>query len=1830
MTLPQALKEWMDDLSEDWISQPPSSSHSSPSQLHNSTFKQKSVLSERSQNASNIQASSVQRRDRQNGLSRRSLSDASSSGSQTGRCCGTTARKSVSASPPKSRRQNEELEWKKRLLHGGMGFGQQKDLFSPMALESLFQKPGSKGSVRKAQSDNNKPKGLSFLKSLDSISSSPPPWPSSSRPSTKILSRRGMPSTRQNLEALDEEDDELKLDGSDGSQIEKLPEKTELSNSETTTHGDQQQHGSRARTVHSINHNEDLVSRKTSFGSARLQPACEKNSRATSCNFSQNSDDFSPVFISKHNTADGRIAYAALDLSKSELEAQLKRLRAPKATPSRAISQTVRNTTTIGDDSSLARIESEALPEDLPVGTPDVVDLPSIGEFVSIKRGGYSDIGSFKRRPLSPSPLARPISRSVDDSSMLLQSEIQALDLESTSVLPTAPTPPNATAPKTPCAERKQNEFLSPQRTKSSNSPLKLFENHDTFTANRLQRRISQLEEPDNLRDMHKAAGSPSRRLTEEDLSVVEEASFIHEKGKECRKTSIQRHFGQGDLDGHTFDGDQLSLECSRIDNKDELPSRSPSPDMLPPGYQQPFRFHVEEPPSDFADTFKGKRRPSKTSTNGGLSVAKRSDRNRPRLSVHTADARVTSQPSQISQVSEGKRPLTPSPFKSPTPKRRRTVVRKEFTAGVEVDETRVTLTHDSHSSFQHALSRKRRDARHGTERTLADPDILAQRSILRPRNPTPSQRRRTESEQAIDPHPAAAAAAAETSSSRLRDMKKNLSIPPPPSRESGDDMQVRALATHLAVISENVAQRKKSVTTQDFLDDAMKVMHFIRTQYRPNGSNLVSINEGESEKQKTSNEMESEFESQLRSKSFDDLSLERPPSREGRPHSAWRTGRSAKYDARVVSHLRKFQEDDNEAFLTASSRSSGYHLANGNEATQAHIETVTSDPPGLRIIGQSKLVQERNRSGSDSSLSKAANSNGTNETNGSRASHSSRTSINSTMARTTNSRKSENVATLPPEAVAHLIPDEVAGMTYDKELRRWVKAKSPKKPTEHHIANEHSGMTGVTGSDNDPFGDIPDLTVDSAEETKHLLLSKSTGRKPIGHPPEGHSALMDFSSRPSTRGQEEVTQLAKSPEVSALHLGSCRNSEPRLQVTVTPATERRKSPCTNPENRILDEKEPTEEEVEHEISIFEGRAQPTPHSRQIRKITISMSSPAWTRAKHELSPLLESSGVSVRDYGKKSSQILPAFHDQNNRQTSVPMGNSGAVINTNDQEQDLACLPSSSPCKGADVTFYLSELPEFTLNQIDEREVQGRTLSRNNTVGPVFRGTEDRYASGNHLLVRALQDTEPDEPYWEDLRKLDIHGKNLTSLHLLDVFCDRLETLDASYNTLAQLNGAPHTIRCLSLQHNSLTSLTAWGHLFNLQYLDVSYNHIESLQGLSTLVHLRELRADRCSIRSLEGIEDLDGLLMMSLRGNKLEAVDFEGWQLSRLESLDLGENNLASVKGLHYLSSLEQLRLDLNYLQHFPQNDRPCPQLQTLDLSRNKIACLELTTFCPALRWLSVDGNEISSTAGISLLRNLETLSMRSQALQGVDCDLAPLLEARLSDLQALYLSENHISALSLPQGWYSLRILELASCGLQALPEDFGLCVPNLRALNLNFNAIKDLRPLLNIKLLHELHVAGNRLARLRKTTVVLAKLRELEVLDLRDNPFSIGFHTKAVQTGTVSSLSGPVDHTESHMTRKVEKDSQMQFLLPPCNGDTDAQYFSRLDDGTKLRRRVYEMLLANNCRQLTSLDGLTFRREQVLVRDEIWDRLVLLGVLKRSGKVIDDGDERVVTF
>lgn len=100
--------------------------------------------------------------------------------------------------------------------------------------------------------------------------------------------------------------------------------------------------------------------------------------------------------------------------------------------------------------------------------------------------------------------------------------------------------------------------------------------------------------------------------------------------------------------------------------------------------------------------------------------------------------------------------------------------------------------------------------------------------------------------------------------------------------------------------------------------------------------------------------------------------------------------------------------------------------------------------------------------------------------------------------------------------------------------------------------------------------------------------------------------------------------------------------------------------------------------------------------------------------------------------------------------------------------------------------------------------------------------------------------------------------------------------------------------IDCRISPHRSLTAVTSFSHLLNIENLDISHNDIDSLtrkwdsiigwgvadrrdrkKELQCLRHLRELRADGNKITSLDGLQKLEGLTKLSVQGNLIREVD-------------------------------------------------------------------------------------------------------------------------------------------------------------------------------------------------------------------------------------------------------------------------------------------------------------------------------------------------------------------
>jgi Leucine-rich repeat (LRR) protein len=1712
----------------------------------------------------------------------------------------TVQHKSLSGSPRKI--SHETPEWKKRLLRGDVAYGEQRDLFSAAGLESIFQPPTS----------DVPPKKPSNIVESSVMPSSPPVYRIGS--ATHRFDDSRLPSDDQPMQDSGDRPArgmKYRMVDDFGSEFSAndLSRGSDFRPNEATT----------ISPVKNLAPPSDPLS--TSNGSTKN--GYLDVGRVISGQSDSRNEGLSPIYMTRLNTIGSQAGFTPLDISPSELQERLEQLHAEDA-PVNGVDE--------------AANTSQILPADV---TTDTDELKNNGRFVSYRRGGSSQEGSFQRRMLSPSSLP-PI-----DESALSMGEVSEIDARNQ--LPRIR--------KT----RASNDFLDPQSAArpilshtpqtsptKSGSPLKLFGTYDTFTSQKLLRRLSQYEE----RGSDHEEEAPPNTALDSAHREMNESSATRPKSDHRRLPRIHTSkrytsFGAGDLDAFRF-----SEDVSFDSNPNEAPPHMELP-VLDPKSQTKFRFRLDSSPviKEGAVASNRMRSTSSASSTGTTKHNHSMRKKRPGTGSSIASTFYPSSqllenlktPRKDNGDAEGKR-LPRSPLKDPTPKRRRTLHRADSSlleAPSPDTENRVGPP---------SSERKRKTAKPSDVAQAAHPQTLEVRQAARPRTPTPSQR-----------------------SSEQRD-ESPFDEPSPEWKESTQSQREKKIAmvqAELDSFNSDIAlgasqqssdSRKPSVTTQDFLDEAKKIMAGIRGKARPR-SGLTSLEESQSDfglgiLPDSATDEESEDSCQESTQE----PFSRPPSRDGPPVS--RTPLTQQ-DPKLLDHLRQYEEKSELDGLIASSIKSiamAKDAARTNREVDRILNETISKTTGRLFDMRSDFQSEpANIRLSQNPDRKRKHSGSTEQTDDDFQDIGFSSQGSNASIPTISSRGSDSRRVIAPHTVSHLIPEQLAGMVFDRERNIWVK----KKP----VGGESDGpnFSPSDETDDDPFEDIPDLSVDETQELMRLravaakrkedarlarYLDEEGQQDGMNEPAKPHQTpTIDVPTddvRPQTAPAKPTRRASNdSPEAKARSVSAGTNStrEPKksrngkVNTTV-------KADYSSVEN---DAQRGTTEDVDRCMPTQDVMDTATP--LRPRNVTITFSSPiaevieapsyadedSYARDDAYQSDY-ESNDESLNDSiavkkgkSKQRAGSRSAFRTNTRKMSVGGQQFMPRPVSRIDEQDEDSFARETNGTKRADTfvtapprirqretsvvlatprptheigTLELTPLSEFTMHQADESF--GLNVSYVSKGKRHASDSSDGKKTLSHSireLVEKLTEVEPYEPFWEHMKEARLKDKKLTSLHKLDEFCSHLENLEVSNNKISQLNGAPSTLRNLTITNNQLSDITAWGHLWNLQDVDVSNNEIESLSCFSNLVHLRTLKADNNKVTSMHGIGSLDGLIELRLRGNPIETLDLGGTKLKRLERLDLKNCQLKEVKNIGHLKRLAVLELQNNELSNFlDSNDDSC-WAQQINLTGNNLESFNAGK-TPQLRLLYLDGNRIKTITGLRNKRHLDSLSVREQQ-PGTVMDTAFLADA--FEVRKLYLSGNFLGTWKPSVEFLNLQYLELANCGITSLPDDFGLMVSNVRVLNLNFNALKEFQCLLGIVRLQKLLIAGNRLCKVERLTRTLTAFPHLTTVDMRNNHVNHGFYPIAAERQLIKDGG-------------FEKDEQSvndPYTLGNADPVRDAHYSKCLDMSTRMMRRVYEIMIfgvKKDNPRLKKLDGLPVNRSVLEIRDDVWDKLVEAKIAK----------------
>ncbi|KAG1777184.1 hypothetical protein EV702DRAFT_1179567 [Suillus placidus] len=829
-------------------------------------------------------------------------------------------------------------------------------------------------------------------------------------------------------------------------------------------------------------------------------------------------------------------------------------------------------------------------------------------------------------------------------------------------------------------------------------------------------------------------------------------------------------------------------------------------------------------------------------------------------------------------------------------------------------------------------------------------------------------------------------------------------------------------------------------------------------------------------------------------------------------------------------------------------------------------------------------------------------------------------------------------------------LPQRVGRMVYDKDLMKWVRVAT-RVASDAEDQRDQTTCTGTDGDSEDPFKDIESLKEDDSRDTHGSAHIDVGGDIPEAGGEQDEmemSRIEEVEEDVELNDQEEVDLTSFSfdgPSVAAIRVVPSDDSEgdeetitmkaalggegedaaavfesedefsPELQVNspIRPASNSTAVAVTPvaPQCRSLSLITPMPRSALKSTSVTPVSAMKDPsrdrHRTPAQRLGRRRSRDGPIRGLnpkgHESDDDVGSFATSVSEHDPAQGLFIPSARSRRiaemmqnlespgfNNISPTKLSSSGRP--PTEELQPFASRRPSSQMAVADC----SGSTRRVFSTSHKSRLSGKDLKANATFL-----TECSFGLAHDRLVQVITDVQPFEPHWDELHAIDLSRKSLDGVTRLKEFLPKLDSLVLNQNQLSWLSGIPNSVRALSVAHNLLTGITSFSHLQNIESLDISHNDIDSLTQLQCLRHLRELRADGNRITSIDGLQKLDGLTKLSLQGNQIQEADFVRFRWPRLEMLNLSGNSICSI--LNLASSLPAL-IALNVDNNTMDNIEPggiMPRLRILRASGNRLRCLNVAPF-PNLRTLYLDNNSLNTLVKAERLSKLENLSMRNQTCCGFY-----LSTRQFRDVKRLYLSGNKLKSDFIEEPCYNLLYLEVAACRLTSLPQDLARLTPNLRVLNLNYNFLNDALPLEGLTRLRKLTMIGSRLKGTKPLIRILQRMPDVEMLDFRMNPCTLGWYLPLL----VKDLPGALQPSERNGGGEDNRLRGEKGSTEYGWQELDSKFRRDLPDDVYVGRLAYRGLIMRACPRIGMLDGVEVSEKERTKADQL-----LQGMMAKS--------------
>jgi Leucine-rich repeat (LRR) protein/protein tyrosine phosphatase (PTP) superfamily phosphohydrolase (DUF442 family) len=265
--------------------------------------------------------------------------------------------------------------------------------------------------------------------------------------------------------------------------------------------------------------------------------------------------------------------------------------------------------------------------------------------------------------------------------------------------------------------------------------------------------------------------------------------------------------------------------------------------------------------------------------------------------------------------------------------------------------------------------------------------------------------------------------------------------------------------------------------------------------------------------------------------------------------------------------------------------------------------------------------------------------------------------------------------------------------------------------------------------------------------------------------------------------------------------------------------------------------------------------------------------------------------------------------------------------------------------------------------------------------------------------------------------------------------------------------------VESLNISSNNLTAKDIFSleRFPNMVEFKAHSNNIRSVpSGIENFTKLQRLDLSNNNIATLKGIESLTTLIRLNCGKNRIETLPDKLGNLQKLKYLRLGANNLTKVKMIMNLSTLLELDLNSNKLTKIPRSIGNLINLERLELNNNKLTAIpsEIGTLT-SLNYFNISNNQLVKLPDeIGLLTNLQDLILKQNKLICL-----PDKFSAMKSLRRIFAEQNKITELPISISEVeSLTELDVSDNQLANVDQKIlDLFEKNLQSLNISHNNI-----------------------------------------------------------------------------------------------------------------------------------------------------------------------------